>query len=231
MRFVLISDTHEQHDRTKVPDGDVLIHAGDFTWCGSIPAVARFANWLEALPHKTKIVIAGNHDILFEDNNLLAREMLEDVCTYLQDSGVIIPAPDIRPAGHLKIWGSPWSPKFSTGWVFNLMDAKQSKRVWDLIPTDTDILITHCPPHGTLDSMLRYEHHYDAQPSQIEFTGCPYLLQELDRVRPRLHVFGHIHPQHGRVDSAQLKTIFVNASIYNDDSDILNQPIVIDIGN
>jgi predicted phosphohydrolase len=106
MRLVLISDTHQRHDRLVVPDGDVLVHAGDFSTRGGVEEVARFNAWLGTLPHKHKVVIAGNHDFLFEREPVLARSMLTNA-TYLEDSGVTIEG--------VRFWGSPWQPRFSTG--------------------------------------------------------------------------------------------------------------------
>ena len=89
MKIVLISDTHCMHDRLEVPDGDVLVHAGDFTWRGRPQEIDEFNRWLEKLPHKHKLVIAGNHDRMFEDNPMRAQSLLTN-CTYLQDSGCTI---------------------------------------------------------------------------------------------------------------------------------------------
>ena len=101
MRLVLISDTHGQHRKFDIPEGDVLIHAGDFMWSGrNYEEIIDFDVWLGSLPHKHKIVIAGNHDILFEQQ-YSARNHLTNA-TYLQDSGIEIDG--------LKFWGAPWLP-------------------------------------------------------------------------------------------------------------------------
>jgi predicted phosphohydrolase len=130
MRLVLISDTHQRHDQLTVPDGDVLVHAGDFSTRGGVEEVARFNAWLGTLKHKHKVVIAGNHDFLFEREPTLARSMLTNV-TYLEDSGVTIEG--------LRFWGSPWQPRFFD-WAFNLERGAPLTEKWNLIPTGVDVL-------------------------------------------------------------------------------------------
>ena len=67
MRLVCISDTHSLHRRIpEIPDGDVLIHAGDCLGAGTLDDVVHLDNWLGSLPHRHKIVIAGNHDWVFQ---------------------------------------------------------------------------------------------------------------------------------------------------------------------
>ena len=109
MRLVLISDTHGQHDQLRIPDGDVFVHAGDMSNMGEPAEIREFAEWLYAQPHKHKVVIAGNHDFLFEDEPAKARAMLKG-CAYLQDSAVTI--------GGLRFYGSPYTPRFFD-WAFN----------------------------------------------------------------------------------------------------------------
>src|SRR5580765_1702919 len=110
MRLVLISDTHEQHRKLDVPDGDILVHAGDFTMNGKLSAVKDFNDWLGELPHKHKVVIAGNHDLSFHFQPQVAHPMLTNA-TYLQDSSANIEGVTLH-------W-SPWTPKFGFGWAFN----------------------------------------------------------------------------------------------------------------
>lgn len=180
MRIVCLSDTHKLHDHVQVPGGDLLLHGGDFTGRGNRAEVQAFGEWLTELPHPHKVVIAGNHDFLFERKPAQARALLGDA-TYLQDSGV-------RVAG-LEVWGSPWQPWFHD-WAFNLRRGAALAEKWALIPASTDVLLTHGPPHGVLDTTF-----------QGEQVGCEALTRALERVQPRLHVFGHIHEQRGAVES------------------------------
>ncbi|MFN3380378.1 MAG: metallophosphatase domain-containing protein, partial [Runella zeae] len=145
MRIVCISDTHNLHNETKIPEGDIFIHAGDITAIGEKENIIDFNKWLGQLPHKYKIVIAGNHDFCFENERVEVEKILTNAI-YLHDSGVEIEG--------FSIWGSPISPvspKFGNDWAFNIDRGKKIRKYWELIPQNTDILITHCPPFGILD--------------------------------------------------------------------------------
>ncbi len=210
MRVVCISDTHERHEQVTLPDGDVLICAGDITANGSLARLEHFARWMQRQPHPHKILIAGNHDFCFEGRNdrgaYVMRQHAPDA-HYLQDSGVTI-------AG-LRVWGSPWQPRF-LDWAFNLDRGPSLAEKWALIPGDTDILITHGPPFGTLDLTPRSER-----------VGCEALAERLERLRVRLHVFGHIHHGYGVVERGG--RISVNASICDERYAPINAPIVVDL--
>lgn len=189
MKIVCISDTHAKHYLTQVPDGDVLVHAGDLTRHGALNDVEEFDRWLGTLPHRHKIVICGNHDFCFQEQPAAARARITNAI-YLEDSGCEIDG--------LSFYGSPWQPWFG-GWAFNLHRGEALAAVWSKIPEGVDVLITHGPPEGILDMTTRGE-----------ATGCRDLLQRVHIIKPRLHVFGHIHEAAGRLDIDG--TIFVNAS-------------------
>ena len=177
MIFVAMSDTHSMHRDIQVPDGDVLIHAGDFSNRGTLAEVHSFADFLQSLPHKHKIVVAGNHDRAFEEQGMSARKILQPVATYLEDSGTEIEG--------IKIWGSPWTPEYNH-WAFNLPRGKPLQEKWDLIPSDTNILITHGPALGLLD--VAADQHL----------GCAHLKHRLRELKHlRHHIFGHIHDGYG----------------------------------
>jgi predicted phosphodiesterase len=206
MRIVCISDTHSLHNEVDVPDGDILVHAGDFTERGELDDVAAFDEWLSTLPHAHKFVVAGNHDFCFERQPQDARARLQSA-VYLEDSGAT--------AMGLNIWGSPWQPRFFD-WAFNLDRGEPLAKKWALIPDDTDIVITHGPPMGTLDVTRRGES-----------VGCQALAERMRVVRPRLHVFGHIHEAYG-VQTAH-GTTMANASVCNLRYKASNAPIVVDL--
>jgi len=188
LRIVAISDTHAQHRAVDVPDGDVLIHAGDMTRHGDLDEVRDLNDFLGGLPHRVKLVIAGNHDFCFQDDREQAAALLSN-CVYLQDEAFEFDG--------LAIWGSPWQPWFHD-WAFNLERGAALRAKWDLIPAGTDILITHGPPAGHGDRTARGE-----------AVGCRDLLEAVERLRPRLHVFGHIHEAAGVTRNEH--TTFVNA--------------------
>src|SRR5512135_2235582 len=124
MRVVCLSDTHNRHEALLVPDGDLLLHAGDATMRGTESEIAAFDEWLGSLPHRDKVVVAGNHDFLFQTEPAAARRLLRNA-VYLEDSGVTISG--------VTIWGSPWQPWFMD-WAFNLPRGAPLKAVWDRIP-------------------------------------------------------------------------------------------------
>ncbi len=133
MKIITISDSHDLHWSLKIRDGDVLVHAGDLTNRGIHEEVEDLNRFLGTLPHPHKIVIAGNHDFCIEDYRIDCEEIITN-CTYLQDQELII--------NGVKFYGSPWQPLFYD-WAFNLERGPEIRGKWDLIPADTDVLITH----------------------------------------------------------------------------------------
>lgn len=205
MRVVVCSDTHKMHDQIDVPEGDLFIHAGDFLGFGTLDEVEDFNAFLLSLPHPHKVVIAGNHDWAFEKSPHEAQKLLTGAI-YLQDESVYI--------NGLKIYGSPWQPEFFN-WAFNLKRGDELKQKWDLIPSDTDILITHGPPFGIGDAVGG------------NHVGCEELLKALDRIKPKYHIFGHIHEGYGIVKGTD--TVFINASNCNALYDPVNPPIIFEM--
>lgn len=187
--IVCVSDTHGFHDQTDVPDGDILLHAGDLTKHGHLGDATDFNQWLGTLPHRHKIVIAGNHDFCFQREPDRARARLTNAI-YLQDEAATIEG--------FHFYGSPWQPWFFD-WAFNLERGPEIAAKWALIPDNTDILITHGPPLGFGDKTVRGE-----------AVGCADLLDRIRVVKPKLHVCGHIHEAAGVVRDGA--TLFVNAS-------------------
>lgn len=208
MRFVAISDTHLFHDQLEIPDGDVLIHAGDMTGLGDIPEISRVCKWLIYQPHKTKIVVAGNHDCLFQKMPSLARAMVQETgAIYLEDQETEV--------NGIRIYGSPWQP-FYGNWAFNLRSKAELKKKWDMIPKGIDVLITHGPPKDILDLAPGHRH-----------AGCEELRRKVFRVKPKVHVFGHLHGGYGRLEQDGIT--FINASICTDDYEPTNKPQVFDL--
>jgi Icc-related predicted phosphoesterase len=208
VKIVCISDTHLAHTKhhIEVPDGDVLIHAGDATFNGTHVEVAAFSDWFASHPHRHKLFVPGNHDRGFEIAEGLMRRYLDPGITYLRDSGVEIDG--------LKFWGSPWQPEFCS-WAFNLPRGKRLAEKWAMIPDNTDVLITHGPPMGVLDRVWMDGH-----------VGCKDLMNRVLQVKPALHVFGHIHVGYGIKKVGD--TIFANAATCNQDYRPINAPLVIE---
>lgn len=217
MKLVVISDTHTQHMKLAIPDGDVLIHCGDATMRGSMEEVSGFAEWFMSLPHKLKLFTPGNHDALFQSHRALSESML---------AGVEILSDRAFRYGGLLFYGSPWTRKFMN-WSFMADEAKLA-RYFELIPEQqqVDVLITHGPPHGVLDgNPVTIIGHPGA--SVTERSGSEALGDRVMRIKPRIHVFGHIHSGYGTVGNPA--TTFYNAAICNDAYEPVNAPHVIEI--
>lgn len=209
MRVVAISDTHGLHDYVKVPDGDLLIHAGDCTGHGTLAEIRAFNHWLGKLPHKHKVIIAGNHDFDFQVRPELARAATTNAI-YLQDQQTII-------EGYC-VYGSPWQPEFHN-WAFNVPRGPSIRKIWQQIPEEVDILVTHGPPHNILDLNREGVN-----------CGCEELgLHIWNNVSPLAHIFGHIHEGYGEKFMEGVGIRFVNASICTRDMQPTNPPIVFDL--
>ena len=208
MKLVAISDTHSKHKKVVLPKGDILFCSGDFTSMGMVHEVADFNNWLGKQPHPIKIVCAGNHDKLFERDFALGKGMLTNA-VYLQH--------EMYEINGLKIWCSPYTPKFCH-WAFMKNRGADILEKWKEIPENIDVLVTHGPPHSILDTIS----------PGYENLGCVDLYNEVvNRIKPKIHIFGHIHGGHGVKILGS--TTFVNASICDESYTPVNKPIVLNI--
>jgi Icc-related predicted phosphoesterase len=204
LRLVLLSDTHELHREVDVPDGDILIHAGDFTmFSRSLSAIEDFNVWLGELPYRIKICVPGNHEFFLE-RDLSRRSLLSDATVLINERFEV---------NHLKFWGSPVTPLANT--AFGIASAEDRKRLYAQIPDDTDVLVTHGPPYGILDSTPESGFH----------SGCRELFDAVMRVKPKLHVFGHVHGAYGIFHTDD--TTFINAALLGAHGDIDKAPIVV----
>ncbi|CAL4087678.1 unnamed protein product, partial [Meganyctiphanes norvegica] len=213
VRFVCISDNHNRRPMKDLPPGDVLLHAGDFTSKGTLNEAKLFNEWLGTLHFQYKVVIPGNHD-LFCDARFTKRvgshdphEVLSNAI-YLQDSSVTIMG--------IKIYGAPWQPVHFRN-AFTLERGKPLQEKWSLIPEDTTILITHGPPYGHGDKVRSGDH-----------VGCfDLILTVQNKVKPKYHVFGHIHEGYGATTDGT--TTFINAAVLDRHHVWSNSPIVFDL--
>jgi Icc-related predicted phosphoesterase len=202
MEITFISDTHwlvrDAQDcrdmNDLLPGGPILVHAGDVSGRGTESEIRKFLDWFSKLPYTHKILISGNHDFFFEvakPDEVEALIAEYPGITYLNDNGVTIEG--------IKFWGSPVTPFFHN-WAFNRWP-NEIKPHWDLIPEGIDVLITHGPPRGILDFT-----EYDR-----DHVGCPTLLDKVKQIKPKVHVFGHIHEARGKKEIDG--TVFINASM------------------
>lgn len=206
MNILCISDTHGRHRNLKLPKAELLLFAGDMG-ARSFLQLEDFTNWLAAidLPAERKIIIAGNNDGVFEQQPQESRKYLDGIAIYLENSSCTVDG--------INIYGTPVSLAFRN-LFFNIPDDGNIQKYWDMIPQDTDILITHQPPFGILDSDFRKKH-----------LGCPRLFARVKEIKPRLHCFGHIHGGYGAKTTDG--TTFVNASVCNDFMKISNKAILV----
>lgn len=199
---VCISDTHGT--QPLLPEGDLLIHAGDLTEWGTFRELQAQLTWLAQQPHKHKVVIAGNHDLLLDplfqqdhpekwkqahdsasaskdDRPKVADSLQWGDIVYLQNTSTSIAFGN--EGRTINIFGSPLTPQYG----LSAFQYPGGNDVWNrFVPSNTDILLTHGPPWGHLDSR------------GIRKSGCPSLAKEVARVRPKLVVFGHIHVGYGQ---------------------------------
>ena len=209
--ITFISDTHTKHKHAtgELPGGDILIHCGDISNRGYMTEIKNFLDWFDGIKgYEHKIFIAGNHDFGFQDNPNLCAKLLQDypTVTYLEDSSVIVDG--------IKIYGSPWQPRFYN-WAFNVDRGWDIAQKWEKIPQDTDILITHGPLHGILDST------YTGQR-----VGCEDLYKKVMEIKPKVHCSGHIHYDYGMKEIDGMT--FINACCLGEDYMYQNGPITLD---
>ena len=225
MRLVCISDTHTKHkDLGPLPDGDVLIHAGDWTYRGGRGEIKEFLEWLDAQPHRHKIFIAGNHEFTLDRDHPkydpVLREMVRsgrydcgsaENCVYENRKAAYLENSGIEIEG-VTFWGSPYTPAFNN-WGFPI----PYKDFWSQIPTSTQVLITHGPAFGMRDQVGSGSH-----------LGSRDLAYQIDMgLFARAHVFGHIHDSYGITEHGGIK--YVNASSCNEAYRCVNRPLVIDL--
>jgi Icc-related predicted phosphoesterase len=213
MKLVCISDTHGKHEQIRdLPDGDILICAGDFTMRGGFHEITRFNAWLGHIRPKYKeiVVVAGNHEVSLDPKHRRYDPSCQNLITnahYLENGWVV--------AEGRTVWGSPYSPAFC-GWGFQNHSREDAAAMWASIPDSVDIIVTHGPPHGFGDLLMDGNR-----------VGCPDLFARVMQVRPKAVVSGHIHFSHGIKCFDGIT--FVNASTCDESYVPANPPIVLDI--
>lgn len=224
MRLCIVSDIHNQIDKMFLPPADVLIIAGDWTMNGSIKEIAKFNADLGKIKHMYRriIAIAGNHDFLPAEDPLLTKNMLTNA-EYIEDESIDL-------YGY-NLYGSPWTP-FCGMWAFQLYTPEMHMRAWSKIPDNTEILITHTPPFGILDTepvaWLREWRHVAEAEMEDQHLGCNFLRDRIDSLyNLKLHGFGHIHGGHGQ--KKQNGVQFVNGAGLERDYATVWEPIVVEL--
>jgi hypothetical protein len=227
MRITVISDTHTRHGlipTEDLPGGDLLLHAGDIMNSGyNKNDIWDFCHWFQSLKqYENKIFIAGNHDRMFQNHPEDVKQWLDTFgdIMYLQDNDYVIygdgPNGD-SPQDNIRIYGSPWQPEFFS-WAFNLpKNGIEIAGKWEAIPDNTDILITHGPAFGTLDTVT-------GRP--WDGLGCELLAQRIEVIKPKIHVCGHIHSGYGY--EFKDGTHYFNAAVLDERYEYTQKPMTFD---
>ncbi|RVU85596.1 metallophosphoesterase [Leucothrix sargassi] len=202
MKITIISDTHLDHEKLGVMSGDVLIHCGDmfdlFEWDSR--DFKAMDDWFGKQQFDVILCVGGNHDFDIE-------KRLEDTPQPFKNATFL--CDETYEHNGVKFYGAPWVPELYRHAFFKENDELEVE--WEKIPEDTDVLITHTPPIGTLD-----------ESSKGRSFGCSYLAMHIDRVKPRLHCFGHIHASSGVLEKHGVT--YINASMVNSDHQIIHEP-------
>lgn len=225
MKIVIISDTHEQHLKVNVPNGDLLIHCGDWTNRGDEFATQRFLDWFSAQPYKYKCFIAGNHELTLDYYSRTRPAYIEYINEYLRNYNNLyyLEQSSINIEG-LNIYGSPITP-FFYNWAFNRQRGKDIAIEWAKIPDDTNVLITHGPPHGILDMV---EDNISNRNRDLH-QGCADLRNRVNELKNlKAHVFGHLHTDGGKSVEVNGAT-YVNAAICTESYRPTNLPVVFEL--
>lgn len=187
MRLVAISDVHNRWQKLVIPECDVLISAGDYSFHGEPHVVKLYHEWLNQQPAARIISGNGNHEEWVEKNFEEAKSIALTACPrvdFIEEGGVTIE--------DVNFWYSAITPWFND-WAYNRRPGPDIDKHWQLIPEDTDVLITHGPPYGVLDVV------YYSNGVPKERVGCWNLKERIKQVKPDIHIFGHIHGSHGEV--------------------------------
>lgn len=189
LNLVATSDTHGQ--MPPLPDGDVFIHAGDYALEGGVYEWGKFKRWFESLDYETKIYVPGNHDSVVDRFD-------DDRCRLLVDDWTVVDG--------VKFYGMPWTPRYGPWPWMHDRGSDQLRRVVDYIPGDVDVLVTHGPPHGVLDTN-----------TVGSSCGCELLRDRVLEVKPEIHMFGHIHEEGGKIHAAEgERTTYFNVALCNE---------------
>lgn len=220
MKIWFISDTHGLHNNLNIPEVDLIIHCGDES-NNSNPHLnehesRRFFEWFSVLPAK-KIFVPGNHSTAIY-NGLVKPEEYPSIKFLIHE---------LYEYNGLKIFGSPYTPSFGTSWAY-MRKRNRMFDVWENIPNNIDILLTHGPPKGILD-LTR-----DRETNNIVQVGCKSLHNKVMQIKPKIHAFGHIHREAEFYNNGILNIdniTFINCSCLNHRQNLFYNGYILELGN
>lgn len=213
MKIVAISDVHGRQNKITIPECDILISCGDYSFRGEHHMVRDYHKWLDKQPAKHIISVQGNHEVMVQRDFQLMKAAAVEMCprVHFVEEGLV-------EVEGIRIWCSAWTPFFHD-WAYNAFRGPDIQAHWDLIPNDIQILVTHGPPAGVLDETIRA----NGDPTG-EHVGCEDLAEAIRRVKPDLHFFGHIHCGHGQLHRDGVS--YYNVSIC-DEMYVASNPVTI----
>lgn len=249
MTIIHISDTHgaKYHEKLQISECDVLLFTGDLGGRTDLLELQQFLEWFKKQPARKKIFIGGNHDIvldktfaeklkaqgnmfgwsLHKENYLRALDLIE---SYRKDNIVYLCNTDYVFEG-IKFYGSPYSPSFHKQyWAFNADRGGEIKKIWNIIPNDTHVLLTHSPQYNILDDVKEF-----ANVNEDPHVGCKDLANIIKNklIDLKLHCFGHIHDNYGIMlhnVSNNRRILSSNGAILTNRYNLLvNKPLIITI--
>jgi len=246
MKIVHISDTHSSkyHSKLNIPECDVLIHSGDIGGRVMMFELAEFLKWFESQPAKVKIYVPGNHDLILDKDwvknqkskldsvafMLLEQQHLDSLNLISNYNIIYLNNKDYVYNG-VKFYGSPYSPSFHREyWAFNADRGNEIRNIWNKIPKDVDVLITHSPVYNILDDVKEYKR--DGEDPHV---GCKDLKEMINKklINLKLHCSGHIHDNYGILlepVSHTRKVLFSNGAVLtNQYTQLITSPLIINL--
>lgn len=208
MKVGIISDTHlllQNHINTD--SGDVLIHCGDCLNHGSFKELPRFIEWFTQQRYKHKILVFGNHDFCLDHKDVMIRGSSLSMCA---DAGIHVLIDRKIEIDGVSFYGSPWQGSLPHWSAYK--DRKERALLWKKIPEGLDFLITHIPPYGILDKAYKWtgDKYFYQTKEPTEHAGSKLLLKEIERARPKIACWGHIHESRGTTKKNGIT--FINAA-------------------
>lgn len=212
LRIFAFADTHCQHNKLIVPDNiDIMICAGDFSdtkmYAVNFNECVNFFDWYKNQKATYKILVPGNHETSIEKKMFTREQFIDMGFIYLEHEEIVVEG--------IKFFGSPYTPDFHN-WAF-MRNRNKLGKYWDVIPDDTDVLITHGPPKAILDLAQRGKY--------VEHVGDSALLKKVMKIQPKIHIFGHVHNNEDNINAGIYKmlnhpTTFANVSCVKDGKDL-----------
>ena len=223
LKIVCISDVHGKWNKLVIPECDILISTGDYSFTGEQHMVRDFHKWLNKQKATHIISVQGNHEKWPEKNFQLAKEIATTACprVHFMEEGLV-------EVEGIKIWCSAITPYFHN-WAYNRFRGEDIKKHWDRIPDDLlnkpDIIATHGPAYGILDGVEKYNSL--TQKNELEHVGCEELLKRIQEIKPKAHFFGHTHLQYGKIEVGG--TTFFNCANCDDEYKLVRPPTIFEI--